>query len=518
MTSVTPQKIRPHELRIDLALILLFASAIAGVCLYNANAWFFSYVGDEWTVFGRAEKVAKSRGVPLLQIFGPLRSGEYKVHAPILTAVQGVFLKIFGISNFGWRTSGILLAAFSSIPFYIIARALLSRTGAVVASLLMISSYYLIVESMWGYGWTQMRFFSLITVASLVLFMQRPGVSRALMVGVAAGWCTLLTGLAAYIAPLSLAIAMVYWWRARKGTKWELAIPATLVAAWWGFSKLPGRLLGEYESFTEQMKETMWKTSLGPFLGSVLGPEWEPNREAYAPSPDQVWSYIASMMGKAVIAPVLEVRTTHFLFGRMIDPVFGCTAIAGFVLALILAYKRTEWRIFWLYFIPAMFFTAGLSPYAALPNTRLHFLVPFWAISAGLVLQYVLVKLPQALRVVLITGWLSVASYWGLHKAFHEVPHKIWFDESAYVIELIQRLPDYRFVFVGKGWGGAIRLFEPYGFSDRAEWKEEISAEEETKQSAEPKTLVLRRTQLKAGRWSPEVLAKTGLSPIRPPG
>jgi hypothetical protein len=260
----------------------------------------------------------------------------------------------------------------------------------------------------------------------------------------------------------------------------------------------------------------MWKTSLGPFLGSVFGPTWERNREAYAPSPDRVWSYIADMMGQAVVAPIAEVHPSHFVYGKMIDPVFGYTALLGLAVSLVLAFRKTEWRIFWIYFLPAMFFTAGLSPYGILPNTRLHFLVPFWALASALVVQYILHRIPKFLGILAIAAWIGGASFWSLQKSFREVPKQFWLTDTTYAIELAQKLPDFRIIFVGKEWQLAGSLLKPYGLSERAEWRMEMAPEEEATLSSDPKTVVVRFSALQRRMWSPEIVQKTGFVGIRP--
>jgi hypothetical protein len=107
--------------------------------LWGVNSWQYSFVGDEWAFYDFAKNLIEQQ-----YNLNPLSFlGVYGTHSVLASLYQAFFMRIFGINNFAWRLSNIVLIFPLSFFFYRWLKLFFSKEVAVLATLLMQCSFYL---------------------------------------------------------------------------------------------------------------------------------------------------------------------------------------------------------------------------------------------------------------------------------------------------------------------------------------------------------------------------------------
>ncbi len=438
------------NLNLPLVCIVVFSTIFLSLDL---NSWRYSCIGDEWAIYQRASTILRNGIFRGTNIFGPLSNGVYGVHTPFLSSVQALVMFFFGDSNFGWRMSGVLACTLSAFPVFIIARYFLSTPASYLVAISTIWSYFLMAESRWGYGWGLMRFFSLIAIASLVIYVGKPTKYRAALVGVTCSASTLIGGLASYILPLVFLYLVIFTVR-RRGLQCMLLI-FIAVASCLVTSKIPQHYYGMgSEGVVQQLQSTLWKTSAGPYVASLFGPSWGTSFEASAPPPEQFWSTFLNMLGRTMLAPYTYKGHSHYVSGRAVEPLWAILAMLGMGLSLLFIRRNRKWLHVWVFFIPAVILAGALTPYHDLAVTRLHFLVPFWALFVGLAFERITSYFArrEAITGVVVGLYASWLVIWGSYKLWIDMPQSHSFTHQALAMRHIQEEPSSRHLFLFNYW------------------------------------------------------------------
>ncbi|NTU74969.1 MAG: glycosyltransferase family 39 protein, partial [Anaerolineaceae bacterium] len=137
---------------------------------WQMDSWRFSVIGDDYSFFGYARDILNQQ--PLADNLKNLFLGQavYNAHPYFSSLIQAFFMKILGITSFGWRFSSIFLAALSLVFFYQFFKRFLNTRIALVTVILLAASQYLMGFSKIGYNNLQA-----LLVMSLVLW--RAGVA-----------------------------------------------------------------------------------------------------------------------------------------------------------------------------------------------------------------------------------------------------------------------------------------------------------------------------------------------------
>jgi hypothetical protein len=436
-------------------LLLALVSVISIWLASDLDSWRYSCIGDEWGVYERAESYAHGNLLDAENYLGGVSQGIYRVHAPILSGTQSLVMRVAGINNFGWRLSAVLAASLSLVPFALFAGRILGRGGLVVALVLAATSPVLFAEAHTGYGWGQMRLWTLCVLAALVHTIERRQMRHAVMLGIFCVLCSLISGLAVFVAPLALLWLFVSTVRSGglstrsrlrlAGRGWMVLLLAVAVIVFVVGAQLPGWLAPESESMVDKLRLTLWKTSLGPLVAHVLGPDWfdPPLTEIYGPG--TFAEIFGLMLVRSLLAPLTFISRTHYVNGHLMDPIGAGLVLIGMVVSLLSRVGRRRSELLWLFFLPAMLLAGAFAPYheyGDLRITRLHILVPFWAIFAGLGYEAVVRALQPVTGVW--SRWLPKAVFalvagavvlWNLHAIHVRIPR----DEGATSIVLAVR-------------------------------------------------------------------------------
>lgn len=486
MTTTSPTE---HRARYRMILLALMA-AVTSVLAYLSNSWMVSCIGDEWAIYQRAVLVASGPPSITGEIFGPLSMGLWGVHMPFLTFCQGVVMYLLGTDNFGWRMASILSFALSIPPLFIITSVLFSRGTALLACALMALSYYLLAEALWGYGWTILRLFSLWQAAFLTLFLRKPSVLSAIALGIGLTLCSLSGALCAYITPLTFLVLAGFSILRSRPKAW---LYSALVAAVFLLTHtLPIHMWSRTDDLKTTLKLTLSKTSLGPVLQQYFGTEMFSKVEGQARTIPELIELLSIRFGETILAPVTMIGGSHYLFGKVINPITGTLSMVGLALAIFLALRSWSWRLILIFFLPAVILAGALSPYSQPALTRMHFLVPFWAFLAAAAVDILTRRLPRWTFSVSATALVAINAWWAYDRVFITLPFTQRFTPQAFAIQVLQTYPDRKVAFLYGNWHPLEFALGPYGLKERTiEGTLATSDELLTKVIKEPTTLIV---------------------------
>ena len=363
----------------------------------DLNSYLFASLGDEWEVYDAAASVANQPPEPR-SVFAGVEEGVYAVHPPFLTFVQSNVMRVAGVDNFGWRLSGVLALSLTLPCFYVFARLFLGRLGAGLATLLTAVSYYLIAEAHTGYGWGLPRLFTWAALAGFAVLIRRPSLTAAVAVGILCGYSSLIDAMASLTPFLVLAaIPFVLSGRPTPGGRLRLLCrPSRRTAlTFWGVAGLaflltsvvPRAAFRNPDVRLSGVRRVLWKTNVGPLLTHYFGPNWTspPLERSYTPG-----EFVASTRDnllRTLLAPLSYSGSSHYVHGPVLDPVTAGLTILGILVSVSSRRQRRRTSLLWVFFIAFLMVTGVLSPafeYSDLRITRMHFLVPFWTLFAGI--------------------------------------------------------------------------------------------------------------------------------------
>lgn len=471
------------------AIIIIMAIVLVMLASLS-NSWMVSCIGDEWAIYHRATSVALGPQNLTKEIIGPLSSGVWGVHMPFLTFLQGAVLYLGGINNFSWRMASILSFILSIPPLFIVTRIILSRRVALLACSLMAFSYYLLAEALWGYGWTMLRLFSLWHAALLALFLSKPSLWRAVALGISLTCCSLSGALCTFIPPLTFVVLIGSALFKLRPSAWKYT--AIIALTYVLTHTLPIRLWSTTDDLKTSMQLMLSKTSLGPVFQRYFGEELLSKVEGQARSVPELLELLGTRFIETLTAPVTMIGTGHYLFGKLIHPVVGALALAGFALAIVWAFRSWAWRLVLLFYIPAVILAGALSPYSSPAITRVHFLVPFWALFAAAAIDYGTRRLPRAAFAIIGTVLVGTTMVWAYDRLFIKLPYTPRFTAQAYAVQIMQAYPDRKVAFLYGNWHPLEFALEPYGLKKRSvQCNQENSDELLSQVAKDPSALVV---------------------------
>jgi 4-amino-4-deoxy-L-arabinose transferase-like glycosyltransferase len=107
--------------------------------LWGINSWRFAYVGDEWPFYTYAQSLINTH---VLQ--NPLSfAGVFHSHSPLASYYQALFMLLFGVNNFSWRLSNVILIFPISFFFYLFVKSSFNKEIAFFSTILLQCSFYL---------------------------------------------------------------------------------------------------------------------------------------------------------------------------------------------------------------------------------------------------------------------------------------------------------------------------------------------------------------------------------------
>jgi hypothetical protein len=127
-----------------LSLVALFSFALYA---HDATAWYFAWIGDEWSFYEAARTIGED---PTLNIFQ--QSGVYNIHPVMDSVFQSSTMHLFGPNVLGWRASGAVAFSVTVFPLYLLARLVGSRLAACIAVSLYVPCHVVLAYAHIGYN------------------------------------------------------------------------------------------------------------------------------------------------------------------------------------------------------------------------------------------------------------------------------------------------------------------------------------------------------------------------------
>lgn len=332
------------------------------VVLYTLriNSWLFSVIGDEYSFYFFARSIAEEQS--LLEIGSRLfnGSGVYGTHPYFSSFLQAISLWLLGSENFGWRFSSPYLGALSIPFFYVFFKGFLSKRTAMIMTLLMAVSQYLINFGKIGYNNLQA-----LTIMSVVLWAAGQAIRNKrpmffLGLGMAMAACFYVYPAAIYVIPLPILLLFFYLPPFSRPT---FRFWVYMVA---GFMLLFLPLL---------FQPDYWQTKVTGTLFFV--PE-------IARSVKSVLYHFGSNLLYTLFSYVYIVEELHFVVSSYIDPVTAIFLPIGLSLTL-RSLRKSRFAIFLLFaFILECFLVGATHDRRFPPTTRMFLLLPWFTIFASM--------------------------------------------------------------------------------------------------------------------------------------
>jgi hypothetical protein len=327
------------------------------------NAWWVTAVGDEYSFYNYAVELATRQPMATIgeRLFNGL--GVFGAHPQISTLIQVVFMKLLGIHNFGWRFSNIFLSAVAVGFFYLFFKVFFPQRIALITSLFLAASEYLMTFGKIGYNNLQ-AFFTLgliLWAVSHAILTRR--LSAYVLLGLSMGFCFYVYPAALYTLFLPLILLLVY----------EPPVSKNALAHW-GVMAISSLAL----IFPLFFQPSYWSIKeAGTFL---YNPE-------ITHSAQSLFGHLGTNIFYSLLSFLYIPEESHFLAVSYIDPISGTLLIIGFAYAIRNVVK-TRFSLFWMLSFALMVFLVGASHDRVFPpTTRMFLLLPWFALfsATGLV-------------------------------------------------------------------------------------------------------------------------------------
>ncbi len=371
--------------RREVSPVLLVMSLALILYTLNINAWWFSIIGDEYSFFDYARDIA-GRQSPSF-IGSHLFNGQavYGTHPYLSSFIQAIFMKVLGSDNFGWRFSGIYLGAIAIGFFFLFFKTFVPRRIALIASLLLASSHYLMTFGKIGYDNLQAFFAMSLALWATAWALRSMRLLAFVVLGLALGFCFYVYPAALYVVPLPLLLLLLYApptskpairrWVIVALSMFLLIFPLLLQPGYWE-AKRAGTFLDDPEVMR----------SIASLLQSV-----------------------ATRLLYAFVSFVYVVHESHFVAVSYVDPLSAALLVLGMAHLLKQIRKRRFALFLMLGFAMLLLLVGASSGVAYPPTTRMFLLLPWFALFAAVGLTWMQRQITN-----LLGNQTSMATFSGL--------------------------------------------------------------------------------------------------------
>lgn len=321
--------------------------------LVDLTRWDFASIGDEGAFFDEAARIAHG-SIP--NPFG--LSGVYG-NTPLIDSIyQGVVMRVFGVTAFGWKLSEVLLVGAVVAITYPLALALLGRAGAVVSCLALGCSQFLMAFARIGYDNPHMLVPATAGFLCLATAWRTQRLAWVFGTGIAAGSALYTFHVSSITVPILALLLMV---RAPVGPGIRRVVVVAVFVAAVGIVDAPGL-------FTMSPR--------GLFHIAVQNSD-------HSTIP---WSrediFLGSLFQSIPVFWVNHRWFNHYIGVPLLDPLSGGLFLVGLALAVVNARSRVGTVILAWFGLGLLLITA--TSFGPMPFfTRLIYLVPACALTIG---------------------------------------------------------------------------------------------------------------------------------------
>lgn len=419
----------PQVSRQDLLWMLLVVTAGLVTGTYRLQGMPDGLIGDEGNFWGIAKAIATGEFEPSVFAVGVY---TFPVFSSILPAW---FIRIFGVSLWGWRLSSVLTGLLTVPPLYLLARELFNRKTAIAASFVLIASPYFMAFSRLGYNNIQALFVTTLALYWLYLGLKRKSSLYLYLAGCAAG-----LGFYVYFAArMAVVIALLFIlsvWIGRKIKFREAGFATGMLLAGFFLLTIPHYVYG----LSHDPIALSYKTFESLFFNTFNGLQFYPEEELYAVAPpfeingNQLFYHpriYLELLARGFIRSMLAFQkpwliSEHYIAFPLAGSMGALFYAAGLGWALLAARQpRSQLILLW-FFVNAL----GLSTFNTVPPRHTHMvaLIPALALLTAIGVQIIAngaaatVKKLRGFRVVLLAFLLALIGLGGLYDYFIKMP------------------------------------------------------------------------------------------------
>lgn len=330
------------------------------IVLYSfaINAWWFAVIGDEFNFFRDSAYIVRENTLKIVNEFLFRGNYVYGAHPFISSLLHSFFIKAFGATNFAWRFSNLYYSAIAVGFFYLFFRAFLHEKYALLASILLATSHYVMSFGKIGYNNLQALLALSIVLAAGAWAIRTHSTIAFFTLGAAQAFCFYVYPAALYVIPIPYLLLLLY----------HPPRTPTIARDW--AAGVAGLLLLIFPLF---LQPNYWSSKVA---GTIAF-----NPELVGDSVNTVTHFTTNIL-YSLLSPLYIVDESHFVAVGYTDILLAAFVFLGLAL-LLTRFWRHRLLIFFLLSFLYMLFVIGTThdrPYP--PNTRMFLLLPFFAFMA----------------------------------------------------------------------------------------------------------------------------------------
>jgi hypothetical protein len=331
-------------------LVVLF---FVGLYCWHINAWWYVLVGDEYRNYELATAIVRHHDAKFIarHLF-QLEGGLEGLDPYADSLAQAVSMRLLGVNNFGWRFSSLYFAAVSLAFFFRFFRTFLTRRTAIVTTVALGASHYVMSFGKIGYDKFQAYLAMSLLLASTACAIRTRRTLAYAFIGFAAALCFYVYPAALYIVPFAFFLLLLYAPPVDRSTavRWALAGLVTVLVV-----------------FPLPFQPTYFE---GKRPGTVFyNPELSRSARTLLP-------HFGRNLAYAAYSPVILGSEDHFVTGSYLDPVTGMFFLAGLSSALWLVRRDAFLAFLAVGLVWLLFFGGATHDREYPPTTRMFLMLP----------------------------------------------------------------------------------------------------------------------------------------------
>ncbi len=408
--------LRPRIGLLEVAFLIMATGAFIAINLVDLMNWYYTVIGDEYSIFQRTVPVAEGVSANFFSLHGaydqlPMAESYYRA----------AVMKVFGIDYFGWKFASVLAGAAVLAPMYFLVRNRVNIPAAVAAVVLLAASHMMLAYAHTGYSALSALFPTVLAFALFFSALKRGSIVLMFGAGVVAGLGFYVLPNARILFPILLLVLFVY------GSRLNLKLNLPLLVLGFVLAVMPMAIVANTDIITLAADQSVFNYDPG-----------------IVPDP---WDRIKDNALRSPLAFNFNGAKQHFVSGSLLEPITAVLAVLGLAYAL-MRFTRPTFFLFLVWYAVAMVTTGILSPHGAVPVGRMSYLITVVVLFAGLAIGqgYVLVRdftktvttnnvliaaVPALVLVILLAGVVGS----NLYRFWHVTPNNLPSGQDAIVMK-----------------------------------------------------------------------------------
>ncbi len=367
-----------YHRRIPLVLWVMSLALI--LYTIRINGWEFSVLGDEYSFFMYARELAVQHD--LLYSIDRLFNGVavFGSHPFFSSFLQMIFIRVFSGTDFAWRFSSLYLSSLALVFFYGFFRTFVKSSLALLASIFLACSHYIMTFGKIGYNNLQSYFILSLVMAAGAWAVRSKSTVAYITLGISMGACFYVYPAALYAIPVAI-LLMVFFdapfsrlafkrWGTTVLALGVLVLPLLLQKNYW-IAKVPGTVF--------------WTPDIVASAGSLLG------------------HFVTNLL-YAIISFLYIPHESHYVVSSYVDPLSGALILIGLAYLALKGWKSRFIAFFLVGFAAMLFFVGASHGGEYPPNTRMFLLLPWFALFAAAGLEWLK---SQASHLKITRAWMG---------------------------------------------------------------------------------------------------------------